>query len=300
MISEIGDGILYYSVLTSAAVALAVYLLLLLHRQSHLRARAEEILNSVSRDITDSINYAKAIQDATFPDEAKLKEYFEDVFIVFRPLEAVSGDFHWFGNINGRIYLAVVDCQGHGVPGAFLSMIGNTLLNQVIIEEKTVMPGEILKKMNIKLQSILGNIEKTEIKNEIMNMGLCMVDYDNGKIHYSGANHSLYFIQDGKFRELTGDDYSLGITDNEVLPDFGQYEITIEGSLMLYLTSEGFGYTPSSPDYRVSSLQMINLILKIGSLPFSEQHEIVLNELEKYDYDKLQTDDFTIIGLQVR
>lgn len=284
----------------SFTLALFIYLSMQINKLRYLKSVADRILNSVSRDITDSINYAKAIQEATFPDEAKLKEYFEDVFVIFKPMEAVSGDFHWFGTVNGRLYLAVVDCQGHGVPGAFLSMIGNTLLNQVVVEEKTAMPQDILKKMNMKLQSILSSTVNTEIQNDVMNIGLCLVDYDEGRIYYSGANHSLYYVQDGKFRELEGDRFSLGFAESEVIQGFMQFDIKIEGSLMLYLTSEGFGYSATEPDDRIASLQMINLILKIGSIPFHEQYAMILEELNRFEYHKLQTDDFTIIGLQVR
>ncbi len=286
--------------LSAVAVCLVIYLLLLANRLRNLKTVSGEVLNSVSKDITDSINYAKAIQEATFPDETKLKEYFEDVFVVFKPMEAVSGDFHWFGAAEGRIYLAVVDCMGHGVPGAFLSMIGNTLLNQAVIEEKTVMPQDVLKKMNMKLQSILANSDNPEIQSELMNIGLCMVDYDNARIHYSGANHNLYFVQDGKFREFEGDGFSLGIPDSDVILGFTGYDIKIEGSLILYLASEGFSTTVTPFDGRIASLQMVNLVLNIAALPFSEQYEIVMEELKKQDYHQLQTDDFTLIGLQVR
>jgi serine phosphatase RsbU (regulator of sigma subunit) len=300
MIDNLESGIILIIALITISLAVAVYLIIIWMKLRSLKIKSEEILNSVSKDIIDSINYAKALQEATFPDAARLKQFFEDVFIVLKPMETVSGDFHWFGNVSGRIYLAVVDCQGHGVPGAFLSMIGNTLLSQIIIEENTRMPDKILNKMNIKLSGILSNISITEKERDLMSLGICMIDYDEGKIYYSGAKHSLYYINDGRFREIEGSSHPVGMIGKNEVSRFALHEIEITGSLNLYMTSEGFNYETASADSQVASLQMINLILKIGSLPFSEQFEAINAELDNYDYRSIQTDDFTIIGLQVR
>ncbi len=286
--------------LSGIIVTLAVFLAITRRKLLRMKRSAKEIQNSVDRDIYESMSYARRIQKATLPDIIRLQEFFEDVFIIFKPIEMVSGDFHWFSLVNGKIFLAVVDCQGHGVPGAFLSMMGNTLLNQIINEEKLFIPSEILSRINTKISHLLSGMGENSHGKEIMHMGLCMVDYDTRKIRYAGAVHSLYFVNDGKFRELEGDSHAIGAkTENDELLPFRDHEIDIKGSLVLYMTSEGFNYEEASPDEHIESLQMINLILKVGSMPFYEQQDAIIAELEKYNYRKLQTDDFTIIGVRV-
>lgn len=300
ILEELNTENILLSVFLTTTIALIVYFFIITWKLKKLKKESEKILNSVNKDIIESVNYAKALQEATFPDSSRLKQFFQDVFVVLKPLETVSGDFHWFGNVSGRIYLAVVDCQGHGVPGAFLSMIGNTLLSQIIIEEKTRMPDKILMKMNLKLSGILSNISIKESDKDLMNLGICMIDYDERKVYYSGAKHSLYYLNDGRFREIEGSRHPVGMIGKNEISRFTLHEIDIKGSLTIYMTSEGFNYEAAPADSRVAALQMINLVLKIASLPFAEQYDAVINELEKHHYKKIQTDDITIIGLQVR
>ena len=153
--------------------------------------------------ITDSINYAKRIQNAILDDEDQLIELFPESFVIYLPKDIVSGDFYWFCELEGKKIIAVVDCTGHGVPGSMMSMIGHTLLNEIVKVKKVTDPGKILNLLNRRIIIELQKGINTQ-SFDGMDVGLCVIDEKNKTISFAGAYRSLYYFQDGKFSELIG------------------------------------------------------------------------------------------------
>lgn len=258
--------------------------------------KSAEILNEQNQKITDSIRYAKKIQSAILPDINELSGIFADYYIVSKPIDLVSGDFYWFSKIDGQFYIAVVDCSGYGIPGAFISMIGHTILNRVILEEKIYKTDEILNNINASFCSALKKKYLSEDIQGEMNISLCMIDFIDNKLYFSGALNPLYYVKDGKFKELEGNDYPIGKDKKNT---FNSHEVEISGDMSIYLTTEGFHYDKNLENSHIESLQTINLIISNASHPFEIQKDNILKEMDQYNFQKVQTDDFTIIGIKL-
>src|SRR5690606_8133689 len=153
-------------------------------------------------DITDSINYANRIQNAILPDQNELQELFSSSSVMYLPKDIISGDFYWSHRHGDLTYVAVVDCTGHGVPGALMSMIGNNLLNQVIIEHRETGPGRILTEMDRELDRLLKRDRSINSINDGMDMSLCVIDRKKKTLSFAGAQQSGLFIGKDGMLEL--------------------------------------------------------------------------------------------------
>ena len=159
--------------------------------------------------------------------------------MIYAPKDTVSGDFYWFGEVPPYHYLAVVDCTGHGVPGAFMSMIGNTLLNQIIIEKKTENPADILNQLYYKVNEVL--YQETSDNQDGMHLTLCRIQKseDVSKIVFAGAKSDLYFTHQGSLRKIKGDRKSIGGVKIDYNFSFSQQQFTLHQGELLYLMSDG-------------------------------------------------------------
>lgn len=173
-------------------------------------SRQKVELEEKNRSITDSIFYAGRLQKAILPPENLLNKYFAEAFIVFQPKDIVSGDFYWFSGKNEHFVLAAVDCTGHGVPGALMSMMGNNFLSSIVETEGKTNPAEILQEMNKRTKASLQNKEASVIANDGMDLALCSIDFKNNTLYYSGAYRPLVFIRDGQLNEIKADKHSIG------------------------------------------------------------------------------------------
>ncbi|MDG2226728.1 MAG: tetratricopeptide repeat protein, partial [Flavobacteriales bacterium] len=197
-------------------------------------------LNESHREITDSINYAKCIQDALMTSAVYIKDVLPESFILFNPKDVVSGDFYWvYRSPKGQIYFTVSDCTGHGVPGAFMSMIGTSLLNEFIIENNLEDTAEILTKMR---EQIIKSLDQKGLQGENkdgMDMALCKYDPKKGTVQYSGAYNPLIHISKNEINQLKGDSQPVGLHTGKKLP-FTNKEIQVAKGDMLYIYSDGF------------------------------------------------------------
>jgi serine phosphatase RsbU (regulator of sigma subunit) len=155
-------------------------------------------LSVAFKDIKDSINYAKPIQQAILPHEAEIRKDHPEHFIFFKPRDVVSGDFYWFNKKNDKIYIAACDCTGHGVPGAFMSIIGNSLLNEIAHETSVSEPALILNALRDKIILALKQRSSDLETKDGMDMVLCCIDRENKKLSFAGANNPLYLIRQGQ------------------------------------------------------------------------------------------------------
>ena len=249
--------------------------------------------------ITDSINYARRIQNAILPKEDFLKKLFEDYFIFFKPKEIVSGDFYWAYSKGDKIFFALVDCTGHGVPGAFMSMIGNTLLNEIVNEQGVEKPDEILNHLKQGVIHALQQSDAMGMQQDGMEIGLCVFDKKKNILSFSGAYNSLFHFRNGIFTEYAGDKQTIGFERGKNDP-FTKHIIEVEKGDSIYIFSDGFPDQKggiNGKKYYYKPFQQ--LLVSIHHLPMKEQEAILNRTLIEWQGDIEQIDDILVIGVRI-
>jgi|SRR6185312_2005330 len=256
------------------------------------------------RELEASIRYAKRIQDGMMLKEKHLQRIFPESFLYLRPRNIVSGDFYWFTRFNTKIVFAVADCTGHGIPGALLSILGISLLNQIVVEERNTDPSLILQRLDHKIHKAFSytqdSADRADIQNDGLDIGLCTVDYNDKTLEFAGAYRSLYHIRKTKFTEIKGNRYPIGGIELDNKKTYEKERINIEFGDKIYLCTDGyasqFGY---ASDKKFSSATLKNLLTKTSTLPFSRQKVELERHLCSWMVNKEQTDDILIAGFKV-
>ncbi len=277
----------------------------ILTQRDALQERGEE-LQFAYNQITDSVRYAQTIQNAILPFEQKIKRVFEDYFIIFYPKDIVSGDFYWFNTIDDSEYpkavVSAIDCTGHGVPGAFMSMIGNTLLNETINEKRIFDPAEVLTRLHDKIRQDLRQAETNN--SDGMDMALCVVEQmpdQNYKLTFSGAKRPLYYIHEGELEQLKADRFSIGgeVYEDERERIFTNKEIILNKGDMFYMLTDGFGDTPGMDRKRFGSRNIKKMISAAKDLSMPDQKENFEQTLANHMGDQEARDDVTFLGFKI-
>ena len=271
--------------------------------------RTEEVVRQKTEiekknlEITDSINYAQRIQNAILPEDQEIARLFPESFILFLPKDIVSGDFYWFGEHHGNQIVAVVDCTGHGVPGAFMSMIGNSLLNQIIHENNITSPSEILYHLDKGVKHALRQ-EGTGLSYQDDGMDASIFCFkDNQKeLLFAGASLSSILIHDRALRKIEGDIYSIGGVFSPGINDrFASNKISLHSGDLLYLYSDGyqdqFGGLENTK-FMASGFE--KLLLEISTKTMTEQKKLLNDSFTSWRRNVKQTDDVLVIGLKPR
>jgi serine phosphatase RsbU (regulator of sigma subunit) len=266
-----------------------------------------------NKNILQSINYAQRIQDAMLPKQLGMKSLFPDSFIFFKPRDVVSGDFYWFEDIykklNGsknpqlekaselrKIFIAAVDCTGHGVPGAFMSMLGFNLLND-IVRRGIFESDKILNNLHHGIRKSL-NQEETQNRDG-MDMSLCVIDPVNKIMEYSGAQNPLLYIQDGKMFRIRANKFPVGgfqVEDH----NFTKHVISLDKPITCYLFSDGFTDQFGGPNGRkFMAKNFRDLLYEIYEMPMDEQKKILELVMNEWMGVNEQTDDVLIIGFKI-
>jgi len=273
-------------------------------------------LSLKNQHITASINYAKRIQDAILPSREELSNHFPNHFVFFRPKDIVSGDFYWYypishssplleGNKNktldaefsGGVIFAVVDCTGHGVPGAFMSMIGNTLLNKIVNEQKIIQPAEILNHLQAGIVQALH--QESRSQDDGMDISICLFNKEKNKIIFAGANHSMFIIHENSVQEIKGDIYSIGSLFSKKNAAFTQKEILLHNNSNLYFFTDGFAdQVGEISGKRYLTKQLEKLLLRAASFGINEQKEVITKTFEDWRGNCLQIDDVLLAGIR--
>ncbi|HEY0029617.1 MAG TPA: SpoIIE family protein phosphatase, partial [Bacteroidia bacterium] len=248
---------------------------------------------------TDSINYAKCIQDAILPAPEEIQKLLSDFFILYKPCQIVSGDFYWCSTQNNKIIVIVADCTGHGVPGAFMSMIGNTLLNEIINERKVTDPENIAQLLNEKIvEAMRQDASNGPNQHDGMDISICCIDQANKTITFTGANHKLY-TYNGRLEKIKGDPFSIGGSRLEGLKKFSSKTISIEPDTRIYLQTDGYRDQSGGPDKKkFSSSQFETLLENIQGLSMGEQKEKLDATFEEWKGDMAQRDDVLVMGIK--
>ncbi len=272
-------------------------------------------------DITASITYAQQIQEALLPTEENFKNIIADSFVYFKPREVVSGDFYWFTAYSGKhgdkdkthrhhiklsnipedengLLLTAVDCTGHGVPGAFMSMIGFNLL-ETISRSGIVKPNEMLNELHKSIRYLLK--QNKSDNRDGMDMAICVIKDDGKKLEYAGAKNPLIYITNGEVHHIKGDPVPIGGIQKETKREFTLHSIDIKSPTYFYIFTDGYtDQFGGEEDLKFSTYQLKKLLLEIHQFPMEKQKEILKQKLVSWMGERnKQLDDILVIGFKL-
>lgn len=250
-----------------------------------------------NKDITSSIQYASRIQNALYPPIEQMKSILGDCFILLRPQDIVSGDFYWATQKDENVLLAVADCTGHGVPGAFMSVLGLSLLNKIVSEVPCCRPEEMLNRMREEIKEALRQTGKTDEAKDGMDMALVQFNRKNKILHFAGANNPAFIVRDNNLIVLKENRMPIGIYPKE--REFDGQQFPIKPGDILYLFTDGYSDQFGGPSFRKFMMKNFKeLLVSISNKPLEEQHEILNNTMDEWKNDNHQNDDILVIGVR--
>ena len=283
---------------------------LMVNKEKEKVEKIQEQLAEKNKHITDSIRYAKIIQQAIMPPISDIKKALPESFIFFQPKDIVSGDFYWFTKVDNKIIIAAVDCTGHGVPGAFMSMIGNETLNNIVIERKITEPGKILERLQAGIRLTLRQHRKESEARDGMDVAICCLtpvsgdsqkdsEFNGGLLQFAGANNTLYFVNnqgDATLSQFKGDQ-SISF---ENMNRFTNHEIKIKKQDTFYIFSDGYAdQFGGSMKKKFKYKRLRNLFVSMQDEPMQQQEEIIRKTFENWKGSQEQVDDVLIIGVRI-
>lgn len=257
------------------------------------------LVEQKNRDITDSINYAKRIQQAILPLDVEIQKSLPQSFVLFKPRDIVSGDFYWFAKIENKNILACVDCTGHGVPGAFMSMIGNSLLNEIVYEKKIHEPAKILNYLN---DGVRLSLKQNKHDNETHDgMDIALISIEGVNLHYAGAHRPLYFIRNGQVQEVSANKFAIGgmqLGDDKKV--FDNNSFILEKGDSLYMFTDGFvDQFGGDKGKKFMAKRFQELLLSIQDKSMTEQKNILESVINDWKRNLEQVDDILVIGIKI-
>jgi serine phosphatase RsbU (regulator of sigma subunit) len=284
---------------------------------AELQQQKDEIEHK-NKEITDSIYYAKRIQDAIMPSNEYIKNMFSDSFVFFKPKDIVSGDFYWANLRENNAILAAVDCTGHGVPGAFMSMMGNDYLNDIIVDSKVNKPDEILNLMRSGIIKALKQRGESGESKDGMDMALVNLDKTNLLLEYAGANNPIYIVREKNqpiienalifssendkkvLYEIKGNKFPVGIHMGTTLQPFFKHQIKLVKGDVFYIFSDGYADQFGGPAAKkLKYNQFKKYILESMFLTMEEQKIYLEQKLNEWQGDLEQVDDVLVIGVRI-
>jgi serine phosphatase RsbU (regulator of sigma subunit) len=252
-----------------------------------------------NKDITDSIQYAKRLQDAVFPDPKELSNFFSESFVLFRPKDIVSGDFYWFEYFENEAILVVGDCTGHGVPGAFMSIMGHNLLNQIVLEEEIYEPSKILGELDKRVSATLNKKTGKDEHHDGMDIAVCLIRKSQKRVIYAGANRPLVINRAQSIIEIKPDKFAIGGAFNTGKKVFTDKEVKLDDNDVMFMFSDGYQDQfggPKGKKYKYKNLQELFISVK-GNL--NEQAELFDKSFEEWKGAHEQIDDVTVVGIKL-
>ncbi len=265
-------------------------LTILLRKQKH-------ELEEKNRDIMESITYARRIQEGILSGEEIISSYFREGFVLHLLRDVVGGDFYWIREVDGRIYVAVVDCTGHGVPGAFMAFLGHTLLEGAIRDRRLADPARTLQDMEQRLREMLGAGETQDG----MDVALCVFEPERRVFHFAGAHRPLWYYHSGRWQLISGSPAGLGgaswLEPHKV---FTTHSFAYEKGDLIYLYTDGYlDQFGEATKRRLGHRRFRDLIVEYAALPMADQKELLAHFLRAYQGAISQTDDITVLGIRL-
>jgi len=255
------------------------------------------LMASKNKNITDSINYAKEIQTGILPETMKWNSVFPESYIFYQPKDIVSGDFYFLANAKNKWILAFADCTGHGVPGAFMSVIGHNLLTSITEIHGITDPSSILNQVDVGIRKTL-KINENDSRDG-MEMGICVFDFEKGILEFSSSMRPLYGIRNGSFFELPGTRKTLGM-DFHHKGSFEKHVMPLKEVSHIYLCTDGYQDQLGGPEFkRFLSKSLKSLLTNNFNKPMAEQGEIIKENMKQWKGDGRQLDDILVIGIDI-
>ncbi len=265
------------------------------------RKCAEELVQQKNKDITDSIHYARYLQEAILPSQEGILEVFPESFILFQPKDIVSGDFFWYGSAKDVALVAVADCTGHGVPGAFMSVVGNEMLNVAVNDPTVHSPASTLDILDRKVTEVFTNRRGESTAQDGMDIGLLVWHHTEGYVQYSGANRPLLRVHNGKAEKTSGDHFSIGGNYLGIKKSaFTEKIVKVESGDMLYLFSDGYAdQFGGKQGKKMMFRNFVKLLERISPSSVAEQKSELENVMRDWKGTLDQVDDILVIGIRI-
>jgi tetratricopeptide (TPR) repeat protein len=292
--------------LFTAGMVSVLIIILLLFRQNREREKTNieleaknELITEQKKEITDSIQYASRIQKAVMYVESQLRQYLPDSFIYFKPRDIVSGDFYWVSEKNGKIVVATADCTGHGVPGAFMSMLGMSMLNNIIAEMEEARADEMLNELRLRIIESLHQTGRSGENKDGIDLALYILDSSKTSLEYAGANNPLFIIRKDELLETKADRMPIGIYEKAMTP-FTKHIIPLQKEDMIYTFSDGYHDQFGGPDNKkFMSGNLKKLLIKISSDSINNQYKFLDQTITEWMKDTYQIDDILVMGVRI-
>ncbi len=283
----------------------------ILAQREFIETKNKELME-VNDQVGQSIQYASTIQRALLPSSVEILKHATDYFNIYLPKNVVSGDFYWYAKVDNQLFFAAVDCTGHGVPGAFMSMIGNTLLNEIVKEARVFSPERILTLLH---EGVVKDLRQTETGNtDGMDVCLVRIDVDNNDIAdtenqqnktfqltFAGAKRPLYIYQNNQIIEIRGDRMHVGGTQlsHQTESSYHNQVMTVQKGDCIYLSSDGLVDSPNPKREKFSSDRLKTLLLTYAKEPMHLQKKFLLDELFSFQKSTAQRDDVLLMGIRI-
>lgn len=271
-------------------------------RRSHdMLYEQKQELDQKNLNITNSIRYAKKIQEAIIPEPSEVSKHFNDAFVLYHPKDIVSGDFYWFAEKKNKKILIAADCTGHGVPGALMTMMGNSLINQIVNEYKITNPSEILGELDKKVIDTLQKATDSDKKqiHDGMDMAVLVVDYENSTVEFAAAHNPLLYFQNGEIHQIKGSKFPVGSSQYKSNKKFELHTIQAQPGDVFYIFTDGFQDQYNKEHGRkYMSKRFRNFMLLISHFSMTEQKRWLDEEFTYWQGDSPQTDDILVIGIK--
>lgn len=283
-------------------LVLILGLAFLLWRSYMNKRKTNLLLAQKNKKITDSIQYAQKIQQSVLLSREQLSALLPKSFLLYLPLDTVSGDFYWLAKVGNKLVIAAIDCTGHGVPGAFMSLIGNTLMNKIVLEEKETSPGKILKKLNKGVIKSLNQLEDEQAAQDGMDAAVCAWDMDKMELIFSGAMNPIYILRDGEVEELASDFRGVGgfMGIRKMEKAFAEVKYELKKGDRLYLFSDGYmDQFGGNKNEKFNISRFKQLIKDQSEQPIENQEKGFNLALEQWKGEQSQLDDILVMGIEV-
>lgn len=267
-------------------------------QKEEIQAKNKE-LESVYKQVTDSIHYAKRIQEAILPPAEHFNELLPNSFVLYKPKDIVSGDFYWLDKKGDSIYFAAVDCTGHGVPGAFMSIVGSNILKDTLNNTDLKTPSQIMDRLNEGVASTLHVGLSDKRTKDGMDMTLCSINYKTLELQYAAAFNPLYLVRNGELKQYAADKFPVGAFVGKKQP-FKNTVIQLEKGDMIYIFSDGYADQfggPKGKKFMAGTFR--DLLLEVSKLPSAQQKQKLEQTIELWRGNLEQVDDMLIIGVKV-
>jgi len=262
--------------------------------------KQKEEIEEQKKHIMDSIYYARRIQNAILPSFTMIDKHLKNYFILYMPKDIVSGDFYWAHEADGLFMMSAVDCTGHGVPGAFMSIVGYNQLNFAVNVKKARNAGSIMDELNQGVVSTLNENKSDSSIKDGMDMALCVFDFEGKKVEFAGANNPLLLVRGKELIKYKGDRFPIGAFEGNNPQNFKNNEIDFQEGDCFYLSSDGFADQFGGPENKkFMQRRFEELLVEINSLPMAEQKEALHKRLYEWMGVNDQVDDILVIGIRI-